>query len=113
MVLSVLTRFLSVSTLDPAEKRSYWQQVANLRKAYRGTQGAYFMDFPECEVKVKLNGNNEPEIWLEQTSQADSKARNLVAELMILGNEAFALVGELSFLLQSFRFEYFIQIWQV
>ena len=51
------------------------------------------MEFPEYELHVRAAQSQAPEVELEMIEQTKSPSRQLVSELMILANEAFATVG--------------------
>ena len=68
-------------------------QASRLRLRWREQQGAVQISMPECEVHVREPDSIYPDIVLQTQGPEDSQARTLVSELMIMANEAVAIIG--------------------
>lgn len=68
-------------------------KVAVRRRKLRTAAGALTVSLPEADIHVGPTNCEEPNISIRALDQEGSTSRQLVAELMILANEAVGVFG--------------------
>lgn len=68
-------------------------QAAELRRAWRFSQGAIEIRMPEASIKVAAPDTDSPRVSIESMDQHESRSRQMVAEMMILAGEVAGKLG--------------------
>ncbi|CAG9464720.1 unnamed protein product [Pedinophyceae sp. YPF-701] len=76
-----------------AEELRTLMRLADLRRAWRKSQGAVDVFSPESEVRVVDAWRPDPEVTIQAWSADTSPSRRLVMEMMVLAGEVTAMAG--------------------